>query len=309
MTQQLQYGVVGMGAVGGFYGAHLQRSGVPVHFLVRRDAALVRENGLSILSKPLGDFHVENVQVDEHVEALPPCDVVLVALKTTQNRALGKILPTLLRPGGVVLVLQNGLEPELEASRIVGAERIVGGLTFLCAAKEAPGRVRHWGFGTVTLGAYQSLATAALSARLEQVNRDFNAAGIATVLADNLRAARWHKLVWNIPFNGLSVILRAGTQALLKSSEGRLLVLALMHEVIQLARASGVFLPSSVIAAMLESTEAMPDYTTSMKLDFDKRRPLEIEAIFGAPLRVADQLGVEVPYIRMLHAQLGYLST
>ncbi len=128
------YAILGTGALGGFYGAKLQKAGLDVHFLLRSDYEYVSKFGLVIESKD-GNLTLPQVKAYNDVEKMPQCDVVVVALKTTQNHLLPQIAAPVVRDDGVVLVLQNGLAVEEEVAKIVGNISIIGGLCFLCSNK------------------------------------------------------------------------------------------------------------------------------------------------------------------------------
>ena len=131
MGKKQSYAVIGTGAMGGLYGGLLARSGFAVHFLANSDAQHIAQKGLQVES-PLGDFHLQNVNVYSDVSQMPSCDVTVVALKSTHNHLLSTILPVTTRDGGIVLVLQNGLDVEADSTRVVGEERVLGGCCFLC---------------------------------------------------------------------------------------------------------------------------------------------------------------------------------
>jgi len=191
----------------------------------------------------------------------------------------------------------------------VGDDRVIGGLCFLCSNKIAPGHIHHLDYKKITLGEYRSsYAPAGISDRMQQIAQDFEQAGIPIELAEDLLTARWKKLVWNIPFNGLSVVLNAETDAMMADAAVRSIAQALMQEVLQGATACGRAINSNFIDAMLDHTAQMKPYRTSMKLDYDSGRPLELEAIFGNPLRMAAQNGVELSRIGMLYRQLVFLD-
>ncbi len=135
-----KYAILGTGALGGFYGAKLQQSGNEVHFLLHRDFQQVSSHGLIIESKD-GNFHLPQVNAYNDVKNMPSCDVVVVALKTTHNHLLPKMLPTVVKQDGAVLILQNGFGIEEQIAQIVGSDKIIGGLCFLCSNKIAPGDI------------------------------------------------------------------------------------------------------------------------------------------------------------------------
>jgi 2-dehydropantoate 2-reductase len=302
------YAIIGTGALGGFYGAKLQKAGLNVHFLLHRDYEHVSKHGL-IVDSVDGDFTLPQVFAYCDVEKMPQCDVVVVSLKTTQNHLLPKMLPPVIKDNGVVLVLQNGLGVEEEVAKIVGSERVMGGLCFLCSNKVGLGHIRHLDYGHITLGEYASNYNAVgITERMQQIGRDFETAGIRIEYVEDLLLGRWKKLVWNIPYNGLSVILNARTDELMADIHTRQLVKQLMDEVATGASSVGRIIPNSFIQTMLDYTVKMKPYRTSMKIDYDERRPLEVEAMFGNPLRMAQAAGVHLPQITCLYQQLKFLD-
>ena len=302
------YAILGTGALGGFYGAKLQKSGLEVHYLLKSDYQQVSEQGLIIESKD-GDFTLPQVNAYNDVDKMPQCDVVIVSLKTTQNQLLSNLLPPIVKDDGVVLVLQNGLGIEAEIAEIVSNVHVIGGLCFLCSNKVAPGHIHHLDYGQITLGEYTSnYQSTGITKKMQEIAADFENAGISIELLEDLLLGRWKKLVWNIPYNGLSVILDARTDELMTDIYTRQLVESLMWEVVAGAKSTGRIIPESFIETMLDYTMKMKPYRTSMKIDFDEKRPLEIEAIFGNPLRKAAAEGVNLQQIRCLYQQLKFLD-
>ncbi|MEI6083660.1 MAG: putative 2-dehydropantoate 2-reductase [Verrucomicrobiota bacterium] len=295
-----RYAIIGSGALGGFYGARLQRAGCEVHFLFHSEYEHVRQHGLVIESKD-GDFTLPKVNAYQNARDLPPCDVVIVALKATQNQ----LLPALLPGTGTVLLLQNGLGGEELIAGIVGPERVMGGLCFLCSNKAGPGHIRHLDYGLISLGEF---ATRGGSDRMVTIAADLDRAGIQTQLLDDLRVARWNKLVWNIPYNGLSVILNANTDVLMANPDTRQLVEQIMREVVADAQLCGVPVENEIVPKLLDYTDKMTPYRTSMKIDLDELRPMEVEAIFGNPLRAAQAAGAKSPILMTLYRQLTFLN-
>ena len=302
------YAIVGTGALGGFYGAKLQKAGLEVNFLLRSDYERVKKHGL-IVESPEGDFTLSQVRAYHDAHKMPQCDVVIVALKTTQNHFLPKLLPPLLKDDGVVLVLQNGLNTEPEVAKIVGAERVIGGLCFLCSYKVSPGHICHLDYGSITLGEYtQDYKLIGVTNRLHQIANDFKRAKIPIKLSGDLLLSRWKKLVWNIPYNGLSVVLNARTDELMANPDTLILVEQIMREVIAGAKSCDRVIPDEFIPHMLDYTHKMKPYRTSMKIDYDESRPLEVEAIFGNPIRAAEQTGIELPQIEVLYRMLKFVD-
>jgi 2-dehydropantoate 2-reductase len=302
------YAILGTGALGGFYAAKLQKAGLDVHFLLRSDYEHVMNHGLVVESKD-GDFTLKRVNAYNQVAKMPQCDVVIVALKTTQNHLLPQMLPSVVKDDGVVLVLQNGLGIEEEIAAIVGSDKVIGGLCFLCSNKVSPGHIHHLDYGQITLGEYTSnYFPMGITDRMKKIAHDFENAGINIEFAEDLLLARWQKLVWNIPYNGLSVILNATTTELMADTNTRQLIEHLMGEVVAGANSSARIIPQNFVQLMLDYTINMKPYRTSMKIDYDEHRPLEVEAIFGNPLRTAKANGIDLPQIHCLYRQLKFLD-
>jgi 2-dehydropantoate 2-reductase len=301
--QKQRYAVIGTGALGGLYGAMLARSGCDVHFLLNSDFDHVAEHGLKIDSH-YGDFELPSVNAHSTVETMPACDVTIVALKTTNNKLLHSVLPAPTREGGIVLVLQNGLDIEAESAAVVGTERTLGGAAFLCSNKVGPGHIRHLDHGRIVFGNY----VGPLSDQARRIGEEMAAAGIDVQLTDNLLQTRWRKLMWNIPFNGLGVVLDVSTKQMIESEDAVALIRSIIVEVHQAATASGVEIAKSLIEKTIDTTRTMVPYDSSMRLDYLNRRPMEIEAIFGNPLRAARKVGVDMPRVEMLYRELKFIE-
>jgi len=298
-----RYAIIGTGALGGLYGALLQRAGLDVHFLMRSDYDAVRRQGLRVDS-PWGDFALEHVHAYAHAREMPRCDVVCVCLKTTANHLLPEMLPHVVRPGGVVLLMQNGLGAEEEVAAMLPEVKVGGGMCYLCANRIAPGHVHHVDYGQVTFAGH----TPDMDGELGTVLADFRKAHVPVDLMGDLRTARWRKLVWNIPYNGLSVVLRAGTDVLMGDARTAKLAWEIMREVIAGARACGADVEASYADWISDFTRKMRPYKTSMVLDFEAGRPLETEYIYRRPLDAARKAGQPMPRVEMLTVELEHLD-
>ena len=303
-----RYAIIGTGAVGGFYGVRLARAGLDVHFLLYSDYAHVRAHGLR-LDSPDGAIVLDRPNAWTRTADMPPVDVAIVALKTTRNDLLDELLAPLVAGGAAVLMLQNGLGNEAVAAKAAPDARILGGLCFLCSNKTGPGHVTHLDYGFVTFGEHRRDGEAAgITDIMRHVAADFGAAGIETKLAEDLVAARWKKLIWNVPFNGLSVTLDTLVDRIMACEHTRGLAEQLMREVAAAAEACGRPIGERFIQYMLGLTEKMTPYRTSMKIDHDMKRPMEIEAIFGAPLAAAAAAGCACPRIQTIYQQLKFID-
>ncbi len=161
----------------------------------------------------------------------------------------------------------------------------------------------------VQLAEYRpNLGSAGETELMRAIAQDLNQAGIETSFAPDLVLARWKKLIWNIPFNGLSVVLDAQTNELMANPATLGLVKELMAEIVAVAAAYDRTISDEFLDYMLKLTSEMFPYRTSMKLDFDGGRPMEVETMFGNPVRAAERVGCAVPRMGMLYQQLQFLN-
>lgn len=303
-------GIIGTGAIGGYYGLMLARAGFEVHFLLRSEYAAVAREGLRVRHAQLGELHLPQVNAWCEAAAMPACDWLLVGAKSTANAELAPLIVQVAAADAKVVLLQNGLGVE-EALRplLPDSLHLLGGLCFICAHREAPGVVVHQSQGVCNLGYHSGPADEAQRlALLEQGGAWLREAGIESAPIADLAQARWQKLVWNVPYNGLSALLGASTRPLMAQADSRALLLALMEEVVAAAEAAGAPLPANYPQKLQAYTDRMPDYLPSMYHDFAQRRPAELQAVYAAPLAAAAALGVEMPRVRMLYQALSFLQ-
>ena len=299
----MKYGIIGAGAIGGFYGARLAHSGQEVHFLLHSDYQFIKEHGLQVDSCD-GSFHLDHVNAYQHPENMPRCEVVIVGLKTTNNRLLPELLPPLLHEHTVVVLIQNGIGVEADVQQMFPDVPLIAGLAFICSAKTEPGRVNHQCYGSINFGNFSCRD----QARFEAIINDFKAAGIQ-VGEVPYETARWKKAVWNMPFNGMTVALNTQTNLLLRNPATRQLIQGQMMEVINAARHLGVTgIDASFADLMIKMTDEMTPYSPSMKLDYDFHRPMEIHYLYTRPIEIARAAGFDMPKLSMLEAELRFLS-
>ena len=315
LDKSMKVAVVGCGAVGSYYGAKLARSGAEVHFLLRSDYPTVLKQGVRIQSSE-GDFTV-HPHCARQPDEIGPCDLILIALKTTANDQYTRLLPELVGKETVLATLQNGLGNEEMLCSLFPGQSIIGCLCFVCLNRVAPGQIVHLDHGLVVVGEYTPVQCGLDAA---QISRLFSDAGVHSSITENLAKARWEKLLWNIPFNGLGVASAAGlesvlaghvapelplsgclpTDQLLASPGWHALVCELMTEVRLAADGLGLRIPGEFADELIKRTQTMGSYRASTLIDFEQKRPLELESIFLEPLRRAKLAGQAMPRLKAL---------
>jgi 2-dehydropantoate 2-reductase len=313
--------VVGSGAVGLLYGGLCALAGHDLRFLLRRDRALLERDGLRIDTTPTPYL----ARCDGSTLRLPPTafracgearacaqpqapEWILLALKTTALDAARALVEPMLSPATRVVAMCNGLGVEERLAEWIAPERIFGAMAHVCVVRRDDGSVHHQAHGKLLLGHLLDQP-----ARLAALAALWTSSGVASESATCLREARWRKLVWNFPYNGLSVVFDAATDALMR--EHRELVERVMGEVVavanaDLARAGAAARidPVGWPREMLEHTERAGTYLTSTLLDHRAGRPLEVEAMFSEPLRRARALGVATPTMDWIGLRLAEMA-
>lgn len=292
--------VVGAGAVGSYYGARLAEGGLDVKFLLRSDYTHVKEHGFKVESVA-GSFHLKNVQCAQKSKDIGAVDIVIVAWKTTANKYYDEVIRPLLHENTVIITLQNGLGNVEQLAHLFGAERVFGGLCFVCINRLSKGVISHTASGLVRLGRYQC------SDRdlLDDLVKILSDGGIHCEAVDNLEKAQWMKLVWNIPFNGLTIS-EGGidTEALLNIKGMDKRIMEIMKEIQSVAQALGHKIEDSFLERQVVITKPMGKYRPSSMIDFIEGREVELNAIWEEPLRVAKACAIETPEIKHLIDQM-----
>lgn len=302
----MRIAVVGAGALGLYYGALLQKSGNEVVFLLRRDYDAIMASGLMVRSIN-GDFHLERINGASSPDEIGVVDLVLVGLKTFANARYPELITPLVGEGTYILTLQNGLGNEEALAELFGAERIVGGVAFLCSNRGEPGVVEHLGAGRIEIGPFGGASERFVALLAEM----FVAAGVDCRVAPDLMAARWRKLIWNIPFNALSALMDVPVDRLLANGNTRRLLREIMLEVIAAANAQGLSdtIDPGYADTMISFTEGMGPYLPSMLIDRREGRQLELEAILALPIARGEEKAVSLPRTSTICALLSFLGS
>jgi 2-dehydropantoate 2-reductase len=304
MAKPLRIAIVGSGAIGSYYGAKLAHGGSDVHFLIRGDLSEVSRSGLYVRGKG-ENFRVADVNCYNSTSEIGPCDLVLIAVKATSNADLIDLVPPLLHEPTMLLTLQNGLGNEEFLAKHFGPERVLGGLCFICLSRMSRTEVERYDYGHIVLGEYGRPS----QARTHQVAAEFQRSGVKCTVTEDLALEHWRKLVWNVPFNGLSILAGGvNTAEILANESLRRSAIALMEEVIEAANRCGLPLEKAAVVEQMKRTETMGAYKPSTLLDFEAGKRLEIEPIWGEPLRRALAAGANVPRLEIIYSLLKHVE-
>jgi len=294
--------IVGTGALGMYYGAKLAKAGVPVTFLARRDLVHLQKHGIQVRC-PFGDFHLHPARAYGTPQEIGPVDLVLVCMKTTGNAHLKNLIPPLLESDTVVCTLQNGLGNEELLASIAGRERILGGVCHVCVSRPEPGVARNMACTDIKFSDLSGGDTP----RARSLAKIFSHAGVGCTVAPSIGSARWYKLVWNVPFNGLGIAGGPGgrdTQQVLEDPQLLQETKDLMAEVLAASAKLGYPQEAGLIEKEIARTKTMGHYKSSSQLDWEAGKPVELESIWGEALRQGTAAGVPMPRLQKLYEKL-----
>jgi len=297
--------LVGTGAVGSFYSGKLQQAGARVSALCRSDYEAVKKSGIAVKSV-LGDFHFTPELVVNRIEdyGRKP-DYIIVSTKVLPEIKPASIIAPAVAPGTSIFMLQNGIGVEDPVAAAFPENEIISGLAFICVSRTSYGRVEHQDYGRIVIGRYPS----GLSEKAGVLEELFKKSGVPCEHDASVATARWKKLIWNAPFNPMSVLgAGADTKEMMGNPASRHLAKKVMEEVALLAGRLGHEITEAFIQKILDDTAVMKPYKTSMLLDFENKRPMEVEAILGRPLAIAGEKGLCLPYMESLYGLLTIIN-
>jgi 2-dehydropantoate 2-reductase len=288
--------MIGAGAVGGYFGALLSRSGVDVTFLVRpKTYRAIAERGLQIKSVN-GNFTVQPPLIQSASE-IDSVDLIILAVKAYDLPPLLDKIAPLVERGATLLTLQNGVDSEERILSYFKKDCLVAGVAYITSRLAEPGIVEHHRRGIISLGELSGEK----SDRAVQIHRLFSNAGITCYLTGQIMKAKWEKLCWNATFNPLSVILDHPISLILDSAPLLEIVRQGISEIIAVASAEGIALKPDIIDETITTSGQFREYHTSMYEDFKNGKPTEIEHLNGDLIRRGKRKGIPVPTHRTLY--------
>lgn len=301
----MRVAILGSGAVGGYYGAKLARAGHDVTFIARgAHLAAIRARGLEIKSPALGDF-VARAGAEDDTSKVGPVDVVLVAVKTYDNPTALPLLTPMLGGSTVVLTVQNGVDSPAEVAAVAGESRTLGGTTYIATALEAPGVIVQTGtHRRIVFGeAFGELPR--MSARVQAIHDALSGADIQSVPKDDGRVAIWEKFVFLAALAGFTGAARLPIGPVWADPFTKAQFLAGCREIEAVARAEGVPVAADVVDRIVPYIDAIPGtMRSSLLIDLQAGKRIEVEALQGTVVRRGAALGVPTPIMSTLYSVL-----
>src|SRR5271165_1754937 len=288
--------VVGAGAVGGYFGGLLARSGVPVTMIGRPAfVETVQKSGLRLDTMQFQE--TVHPAASTEIAAAAGADSVLFCVKSTDTASVSKELAQYISPSAIVLSLQNGVNNVEEIRKASGIEALTT-VVYVAASAPAPGTVKHLGRGDLVIGPENG--------KTKKIAEIFAAAQVACRISENIEGELWTKLVWNCALNAISALGRVTYGEIIASEDARKLIEAAVHETLRVARAKGIHPPGledpqAAIAGSFKIAEQMSRTRSSTAQDLARGKHTEIESLNGYVARLGAQLGVATPVNHTLY--------
>lgn len=299
----MKIAMMGAGAVGGYFGARLAQAGHDVRFVARgAHAEAMRRSGLQVRSK-LGHISLCPAPVFTDAQQVGPVDAVIVAVKLWDTEVAARVVLPMIGAATSVVSLQNGVEKDEIIASIVGAEHVLGGVTYILANRTEPGVLVH-------SGRLQRILVGELgggeSTRVSELVEALAAGGIEAAASPNIRRETWQKFVFLAAISAVTAVTHQTIGAVRANPATRALLRDAMREVLALARAEGVGIAPDFVDERLRFVDTLPaGGRASMAEDLLRGARLELEWLSGAVVRRGERIGLPTPVHRTLYAALA----
>jgi len=293
--------VMGSGGTGGYFGAKLARAGEDVTFVARgAHLAAIAASGLRIRSATEGEWAVRAPAV-ERLDGLPPADLVLFCVKSFDTEEAAALIRPVVGPHTGVLSIQNGVDNEEKLARVLGAGHVLGGAVRVFATIEAPGIIRHTFGGHMTFGEMDGRETDRARAVLAACRK----AEIPTELVPDVERALWDKYVFLTTHAGVTALTRCPAGVVRAVPELRELYRRIGAEIVAVGRAAGAPVDDELLPQGMKLLDAVaPNASSSLHHDLTQGKRLELEALHGHVLRLAERHRVATPTVFTIYAAL-----
>ena len=299
----MRIAVVGVGAVGGYFGGRLAEAGHDVVFLARgRTLDRLRTHGLQVESGH-GDFSITSPRAVGDPSEVGPVDLVLLAVKAPQISEAGRSLAPLVGPKTTVIPLQNGVEAPSLLAEILGPQHILGGLCRIFSTRIAPARIRHDGLEpTILFGELGRENTD----RVHQIRAALESAkGMTVTTPDDVEAALWEKFLFVAPLGGVGALVREPAGVLREIPETRGILRSAMDEIVAVGKKRNIAISPDATDKAMRLVDALPHAATaSMQRDIVEGRPSELEYQTGTVVRYGQDSAVPTPVNSTVYAAL-----
>ncbi len=298
----MKIGIIGTGAVGGYFGAKLVKAGLEVVFVgSKRSTPIIKEKGFYIKS-PKGDIAIENPNISDNLDELKTADVILLCTKAYDTEEIAEAIKNIIKKDSIIISLQNGIDNEEILAQILGKEKIIAASIYLSAASISPGVINHAGSGKIILGELNQKMTP----RLEKLEKLFSDAKIPVATSTDLKKDMWKKLLVNSAYNGFTALIGCSLKDIHSETGAKDAYLEVLKEGQTVAKTAGIFITDEEIEQLFEmiNQTVFINFKSSTLQDLEKGNKLEIDAIQGEIVKIAKKNNVKAPLNNLIYSLL-----
>ena len=285
--------IYGTGGVGGYFGARLAQAGNNITFIARgKHLEAIQKNGLQLKSDK-GDYLVHPANATSNILEVENIDLILVCVKTWQLKEVSEKIYSVINKNIVVISLLNGVENTEILTSVLDKKNVLSGLCKVVSKVEDYGVIKHLSYEpTIVFGELNNEKTE----RVQRVERTFVNAGIKTKLATDIQQEIWTKFLYISTVSAIGALTRATIGEMISSEEIKKMMLQTAEEIVTIAKAKGVYLPSDIIKKQFRIMDSLPfDTTASLQRDIMDGKPSELESQNGTIVRMGFELGIPTP--------------
>ena len=298
----MKIGVLGIGAVGGFYGSKLAQAGVDVTFIGReKTVEQIKSNGLTINSYK-GNYKLNDVKVFHDFKHVRDVDYLLLCVKSYNTREIVESLKKRISEKTIIVSMQNGVDNEEILAEVFGKDRVIGAVLYITVNSPSPSIINHTGFGKVVFGEIDGTITD----RVTNLQKLFIDSGVPSGVTSDIKKELWKKLMLNNAYNGITSLISRTLEKFDDIPEAKECFFQILKEVQLVAQKEGFNITDEEVEETMKLThsKAFITFKTSTLQDAEAGKPLEIDSLQGVILKAAKKHDVDIPMNKLLYSLL-----
>ncbi|MFW6040638.1 MAG: ketopantoate reductase family protein [Thermoplasmatota archaeon] len=297
--------VMGAGAIGGYFGGRLAKSGMDVIFIARGEhLKAMKESGLKVRSKVHENFSI-SVNATDAPDDIGLVDLVLFTVKAHDTEEAAKDIKPLVGEDTTILSLQNGIDNEEILAQMYGEDKVVGGVAYILANVDEPGVILHETLGRVEIGEISGKITN----RIKEIKNVFEEADIRCDISKNIEKVLWRKLAFNCALNAMTALTKSPLNEIIDIEESLDVFEAAIRETIRVGVAYGVEMDENdIVENLMDVAENAGDMESSMLNDLRKNKKLEIDPLNGKVVELGKKLDTDTPVNKTLYGCLKVIN-
>lgn len=297
----MRIGIIGTGAVGGYFGGKLKLAGFDVVFLSKgKTLKVLQKEGLKIETRGKV-LTIKNALFTNNAKKLGKLDYILFTVKSYDTKKAAQQIKAIVTKNTSIITPQNGINNDEILGKILGKEKIIPAMAQIGVNMSEPGYIKHTSMGILTMGEYNGK----YSQRLKKIETALRKAEISCIVSNQIQVNRWKKFAWNSTFNIVAAITGLRLDQILNDKKLYKLCEDTIKEIEEIAIKEGInFGKENFVQARFNFAKLMGKYKPSTLEDLEKGKPTEFEAFTGAVLALGKKHKLPVETNKKLYKLL-----